>query len=38
MTMRPKSFPDNLNIELILACGWKFFSDQCIQFPLTFTE
>ena len=36
MTIQLKSFHDNLNIELILACGWKFFSDKCIEFPLTF--
>ena len=38
MTIRFKSFQDNLNIESILARGWKFFYDKYIRFPLTFTE
>ena len=38
MIMRLKYFNNNLNIVVILAPGYEFFSAKCVHFPLTFTE
>ena len=38
MIIRLKHFQDSLNIAVILAPGYEFFSPKCTQFPLTFKE
>ena len=38
MIIRLKYFHDSLNIVVILAPDYEFFSAKCVQFPLTFTE